>query len=87
MTGIKVLIEVAPPPERTEKSCGMSVEDKVRRALELVDSGHRSDVEWSMINRLYKSLLRAKKSPRIQNLLKMLEPTMNKFGYYGKESK
>jgi dUTPase len=80
---VRILVEVAPPqPEKTGKSCGMSVEDKVRHALQLIDSGYRSDVEWSMINRLYKSLLRAPKNERTQSLIEMIKPVLAKFGYH-----
>ena len=62
-------------------SC-MSLEDKVRDMIELVDSGYDSAVEFIMLKKLYSSLCKKKQSPRVQNLKKMIEPTLNKYGYH-----
>lgn len=68
------------PPTYT-KRC--SVEEKVREALELIDSGHDSRVEWEMIIRLYRTLRNTKKkTKRMVNLIQMIEPVLEKFGYY-----
>lgn len=82
---IRIMLEVTPPPaEKTSKAKpAMSVEDKVRHALELIDSGYRSDVQWQMIMKLYKSLRTKKQTPRVRNLIKMIEPVLAKFGYHG----
>lgn len=72
-------VPVAPKKEEPE----YSVEDKVREALECIDSGHESGVEWAMINRLYADLCKLKKpSKRALNLKKMIEPVLAKFGYH-----
>lgn len=63
-----------------------SIEDDVREALDCIESGHDSLVEWKMINKLHKELNQMKKkSPRVQNLLDMMEPVMAKYGIYGVE--
>lgn len=60
-----------------------TVEEKVREAIDLVDSGYCSHTEWLMLNKLYESLCRNKKQgPRIQNLKKMIEPVLAKYGYH-----
>ncbi len=86
MAGIKVMVGLEmPEPGVTQNPCKPhSVEDQVRCALDMIDSGYKSDVEWSMINRLYQDLCAMKKkSPRVQNLLNMIEPVLAKFGYHG----
>jgi hypothetical protein len=67
--------------EPEEKKPG--IEDSVREAIECIDSGHDSNVEWSLINRVYKDLCKLKKpSPRAENLKKMIEPVLSKYGYH-----
>lgn len=59
------------------------VEEQVRDAIELIDSGHDSRREWEMITRLHAALSQKKSvTPRIQNLLNMIEPVLAKFGYH-----
>lgn len=81
---IQIALEMPEPKaeKSSEKLLPLSVEDKVRSALDLIDSGHESRVEWSMINRLYKALCNApKKNKRMQNLLDMIEPVLAKYGF------
>lgn len=81
---VQLLIDVPSPEQTANHPEPLSVEDKVKHALELIESGYKSDVEWNMIHRLYKSLKALKKpSERAQNLLKMIEPVLNHNGYYG----
>ncbi len=99
MSEIKILLEFKQPPapvvpdekkvkqEKLQKECKLSVEDQVKTALDLIKSDHKSEVQWSMINRLYKKLKATKKkSERIDNLIAMIEPVLNHFGYYGQET-
>lgn len=84
---IKVLLEVGmPAPGQIEKKPEIQkipVEDQVREALECIDSGHDSAVEWSMINRLYRDLKSLKKpNDRARNLMNMIQPVLEKFGYF-----
>lgn len=86
---LKLILQVdtPPPAEKTAKAKpALSPEDRVRNALELIDSGHRSQQEWILINKLYKSLKSKKQTPRVQNLIKMIEPVLAKFGYHGVSS-
>lgn len=81
----RVMIEIGmpgpasgPPPAPS-----LSVEDQVRDALECIESGYKSDVEWTMVNKLYRALkAKPKLSPRAENLMKMIEPVLAKFGYH-----
>lgn len=80
--GIKIMVEI-PTPERSERAPSpMSPEDRIRRYIELVESGHESSVEWLVLNKMYKDLCSRKKSPRIQNLIDMIKPVLAKYGYH-----
>lgn len=86
----RVIIELGMPTEhRKERHATprLSVEDKVREALDLIESGHESSIEWRMISRLYRDLKAMsggkRKSPRVRNLIKMIEPVLAKYGYHG----
>ena len=89
---IKVMLEIgmpaplpAPVPEKKkQEDHKIPLEDRVREALECIDSGYESGVEWSMINRLYRDLQSLKKpTDRAKNLKKMIEPVLSKYGYHG----
>lgn len=84
---IKVMLEIGMPQvqanPQSQSEYKESVEDKVRSALECIESGYDSSMEWSMINRLYRDLCKLKKpSERALNLLKMIEPILAKYGYF-----
>lgn len=81
---LHLMLELPPPvPQKQESEpTRMSLEDKVRDALELIDSGYESRVEWLMINKLYHELCKRKPTPRVQNLKKMIKPVLAKFGYH-----
>jgi hypothetical protein len=83
---VKIMVEVCPTPAETAsaepKPQKLSVEDKVRHALDLIESGHTSRVEWKMINGLYTELKKMKPSPRVSNLIDMIKPVLAKFGYH-----
>lgn len=87
MSQIQLMLQMEVPStadQKEEKPKGPSVEDQVREALECIDSGHDSHVEWNMIRRLYRQLHdMKKKSPRVENLMKMIEPVLQKYGYFG----
>lgn len=85
---IRMIVEIDPPtPDQSSQyPCAPSVEDQVQHALELIDSGKKSDVEWIMINKMYRELRSRKPTPRIQNLIDMIEPVIAKFGYHGTPS-
>lgn len=67
------------PLDMPKKKC---LEDKVREMLDLVDSGHDSTVEFMAIQKLYKELCCKKPSQRVNNLKKMIEPVLAKYGYH-----
>lgn len=85
---VQLLLDMDPPqpapPEapRLQPPPPVSIEDQVRDALDCIDSGHNSNVEWILINRLYKELQEMKQTPRVQNLCKMIEPVLAKYGYH-----
>jgi hypothetical protein len=59
-----------------------SVEEEVKNAIEAIDSGRDSRVEWKLLNKLCREL-RKRKDPRSKNLMKLIEPVMNKYGMHG----
>lgn len=83
---MKIAISLSMPepgsPSCSKEMLPMPIEDRVKDALDIIDSGHSSPVEWNMINRLYKALCRAKPSKRVENLKNMIEPVLAKFGYH-----
>ncbi len=83
MAKISLIIEM-PHPGPIQHAEPLSVEDQVRDALDCIMSGHDSKVEWKFINKVYKSL-KAKKNPsdKVKNLIAMINPVLNKFGYHG----
>lgn len=89
---MKILIALGMPepqaesPAKPKPAERLSIEDQVRDAIECVESGYRSDVEWVLLNKLYKDLRGRKQTPRIRNLLKMIQPVLSKFGYHGTSS-
>ena len=85
---IKVLVEIG-MPEPDAASCAapqaapqQTIEERVRNALDLIESGYCSHTEWLMINRLYKGLQERKGNPRAEALMRMIEPTLAKYGYH-----
>lgn len=88
MSDIKVMIQVGMPKPAEEKPAPEApkkptVEEKVRYALECIESGFDSHQEWIMLNKLYHDLMNMKnKNDRVQNLIKMIQPTLAKYGYH-----
>lgn len=81
---IKLLVEVPTPEESSKpKSPCLSPEERVRHYIDLIESGHKSDVEWITLNKFYKALCKCKKTPRVQNLISMIKPVLAKYGYHG----
>ena len=78
--GISVLLQMP-----KEKCCDKkpNVEDQVRACIQRIDDGTGSEVDFLVLRRLKCSLMKMKKkSDRVNNLLKMIEPTLRRFGYY-----
>lgn len=87
MTSIKLLLDIVPekkpePEKKSDVPIKESIEDQVHNMLELIDSSHDSHVEWLTINRLYESLKKCKQTPRVDNLIKLIEPRLAKYGYH-----
>jgi len=59
-----------------------SVEEEVRCAIEAIESGHDSAVEWKVLNK-FARVLRNRKDSRSVALLEMIEPVMSKYGMHG----
>lgn len=87
---LHVMLEMGPPPadkrpqEKPEPVS--SIEDDVKEAIECIESGHDSHVEWKMLNGVYKELRKRedqKKNKRVANLIKMIEPILSKYGLHG----
>lgn len=83
---VKLLIDIQPPapgknsypiPDREK-----SVEEEVRNAIDCIESGHDSHVEWRLLNKLYNEL-KGRKDKRAKQLMGMIEPTLAKYGVYG----
>ena len=75
-----------PEPEQTsaraQAAAKVPIEDQVRDAIECIESGRNSSVEWIMLNKLYAELRKRKPTPRIKNLIQMIEPVLAKYGYH-----
>lgn len=82
MAGVKVLVSMDLPDAKQEQEPTVSIEDKVKHMIELVESGYRSNVEWRTLNKLYADLKDMKSTPRIQNLMQMIEPVLAHYGYH-----
>lgn len=85
---IKLMIGLEAPepksPNSSKKHLPIPVEDRVREAIELIESDYASGVEWHMLSKLYRDLCNTKKkSKRMVNLINMIEPVLAKYGYHG----
>lgn len=81
--GISVIVQDVPSKEHTSCCKKKSPEDEVRERIERIDSGCGSEVDFLVLKRL-QAALKAKKpcTPRMKNLIEMIEPVMRRFGYY-----
>lgn len=85
---IKLLLQLEPPKQEKTKihreieESKPSIEEEVRNAIELIDSGHDSYVEWKMLNKLAREL-QGRKDKRSKDLMKMIDPVLSKYGIYG----
>lgn len=73
-------------PDSIEKKVEPTIEEKVRDAIELIDSDHESREEWSLLNRLQGALKKLEpKTERIVNLIETIAPVLAKYGMHGVE--
>lgn len=82
---IKLMVDMGPPQEKypVEAEDQKTVEEEVRECIECIESGFDSHVEWKTLNGLYRELRKLPKSPRVTNLIDMIEPVMSKYGQHG----
>lgn len=78
---MEVVIKLQMPSETKYKS--KSIEEKIKECIECVESGYDSPVEWKLLNRTLAKLRKMKRTPRVKNLIAMIEPIMSKHGYHG----
>lgn len=84
---LQIMLAMNPPSKEKTRDCACkddlpSVEDEVRQAIEMIDSGHDSYVEWKLLNKLAKEL-RTRKDARSKNLMEMIDPVLQKYGMHG----
>jgi hypothetical protein len=79
--GISIRLEM-PVAGKNETKSRPNIEDQVRACIQRIDDGTGSEVDFLMLKRLKAALLKKEKSPRVKNLLEMIEPTLRRFGYY-----
>lgn len=78
---ITILIDSVPSPEKTAKSRGPSVEERIQDALDMIDSGHESRSDWEFIRRVNNCLMKKPKlSTREKDILAMIQPCIKKHG-------
>lgn len=85
MGKIQIMIEMGPPEGPSKyppREPPMSVEEQVRQAIDCIESGNDSYVEWKLLNKLADSLRNSKK-PRAVAIMKMIDPVMSKYGMHG----
>lgn len=83
--GITINIADLPMPSK-EKCCesrGPSIEEQVRERIDRIDNGCGTHVDFLVLKKLQESLRQRQPcTPRVQNIMDMIEPVMRKFGYY-----
>lgn len=80
---MKIVIEMRQSPPKETKYKRKSIEQQVRECIECIECGNDSKVEWKLLNRTYAKLQKMRKTPRVRNLIKMIEPILAKHGQYG----
>lgn len=82
---MKIHIELEMPGPDTKVPDIMkepSIEDKIRSMIDMLDTGHSDHVDWETLRRLHQKLANVPNpNKRQKNLLDMLEPIMQKYGY------
>lgn len=85
--GVSLMVKTPPPPRREhhgeERERMPSVEDRVRKCIERIDNGCGTEVDFLTLKKLKAAIQSRKKiTPRMKNILDMMEPTIQRFGYY-----
>jgi hypothetical protein len=82
MAKVKIQLEILGDQDAPERQPKQSVEDRVKEWMEDVESGRPSREQWIRLRNLFNKLANAPKlSPRAQNIVKMIEPIMQKYGF------
>lgn len=85
MIGISLLVSQMPGPHqrREHPERKPTIEQKVRDCIERIDNGCGTEVDFLTLKKL-KAAIQAKPklTPRMKNILDMVEPVIRKFGYY-----
>lgn len=79
--GISIMLSSGPPTTTSKPGKRPNVEDQVRACIQRIDDGTGTEVDLLLLKRL-KAALMEKKSPKKNHILKMIEPTLRRFGYY-----
>jgi hypothetical protein len=85
MIGISLLISQTPPrrEERHRRERRASIEEKVRDCIERIDNGCGTEVDFLTLKKLKAAIQsKPKLTPRMKNILDMVEPVIRRFGYY-----
>lgn len=83
MIGISLLISQMPGREHKPERRQPSIEEKVRDCIERIDNGCGTEVDFLTLKKLKAAIQsKPKLTPRMKNLLDMVEPVIRRFGYY-----
>lgn len=82
MIGISVLVSQMPARQRQDEQ-KPTIEQKVRDCIERIDNGCGTEVDFLTLKKLKAAIQsKPKLTPRMKNILDMVEPVIRKFGYY-----
>lgn len=81
--GLSLIMKQPPPRPLKQAHERKTVEQKVRHCIERIDNGCGTEVDFLILKKL-KAAIQSQKSitPRMQNILDMVEPIIRRFGYY-----
>lgn len=82
---VKVISQDTTPDTRLTPS-KLSVEERIRDALDLIESGFDSHQEWILVNKVYRDLMgipEDKRSERVCSLIDMMDEVLKKYGIHG----
>lgn len=87
---VSVSVGLDMPKTRCAKEEGkLSIEERVRDAIDMVESGHESRRDWEFLRRLNNAIMKkyncGKCNERMLNILMTLQPIMEKYGQYDHE--
>lgn len=78
---IQLVLEKDKVPEKTKTNSYRkpSIEERVKDAICMCDSGHESREEWEFLRRVYNALMKIKKpNERHKALIKQITPTLRR---------